>query len=197
MWPIAVAIVVGLAGYTYLRLAYSKPGKPHEPYADSLRRVESDKLKAAGWTRVDAPFEPMVDLPALDAEVQSLVIQPEPVEELRRLSAENWHLPIEYAALSTPARIAAGSDLTVHFQAELDQARAQIVSFDLFRKGADLVAIPRWEPYPAELMPRRPRAIGATVFPAAALPPGSYHVTFPALKQSSQWQLTVTAPPST
>ncbi|MFT3828894.1 MAG: hypothetical protein QM691_04220 [Opitutaceae bacterium] len=196
MWPIAVAILVSLAGYTYLRLAYAKPGKPHEPFAESRQRVESDRLKNAGWTRLDAAFEAGIEVPAADAAVQTLLIRPEAVEELRQLSAENWHLPIEYSALSAPAAAAAGAELDVHFQAELDQARAHIVGFDLYRKGADIVVLPRWEPYPEELTPRRPRVIGRIVIPAAALPAGQYRVTFLALRQSAQWQLTVAAPPA-
>ncbi|HLP01337.1 MAG TPA: hypothetical protein VK163_04875 [Opitutaceae bacterium] len=196
LWPIAVAILVSIAGYTYLRLAYAKPGKPHEPFAETRQRVESDRLRAAGWTRLEAPFEAEIEVPAADAAVQALLIRPEAVEELHQLSAENWHLPIEYSAVSAPATLAAGAALAVHLQAELDQARAHIVGFDIFRKGADVVALPRWEPYPEELTPRRPRATGTIVFPAAALPPGQYRVTLPALKQSAQWELTVAAPPS-
>lgn len=191
MWPVALAIVVCLAGYTYFRLAYAKPTKAHEPFADNRRRVESAQLGAAGWSRVDAAYEPVVELPAAAATVRSLVIRPAAAEDLHRLSAENWHLPIEYTTVAAPSQLAAGVDAVLHFQAELDQARAHIVGFDLYRKDADLVLLPRWEPYPEELVPRRPRITGRITLPAAALPPGPCRVTLPALRQSSQWDLVV------
>ncbi len=191
LWPVAVAIVISLAGYTYFRLAYAKTAKPHEPFADNQRRVESDKLKAAGWERTDAAYEAVVELPAAEAAVRALVIRPEAAENLHQLSTENWHLPVEYTALAAPARLAAGGNCTLHFQAELDQARAHIVDFDCYRKESDLVLLPRWEPYPEELTPRRPRTTGRITIPAATLPPGTYRVTLPALKQSSQWDLVV------
>ncbi len=194
MWPVAVAIVVCLAGYTYLRLAYAKPGKPHEPFVENQRRIESDKLAAAGWMHAEVAYEAMVEIPAAAAAVRTLIIRPEAVEELRGLSAENWHLPVEYTVLAVPASGTGGRDTSLSFQAELDQARAHIVAFDLYRKGNAVVLIPRWESYPEELTPRRPRASGNLTIPATALPAGTYQVTLPALRQSSQWDLVVAAP---
>lgn len=195
LWPIVVAIVVSIAGYTYLRLAHAKPAKPHEPYADHLRRTESEKFTAAGWVRAEAAFETVVEQPAANAPINTTAVGPDAVEELRRLSTETWHLPIEYSFVSAPAKLEVGAECTVHVQAELDQARAHIVAFDLFRKGTELVVLPRWEPYPAELTPRRPRTSGRLTIPAAALVPGRYRVTLPALKQSSQWLLEVPPTP--
>jgi len=194
LWPIAVAIVVSLAGYTYFRLAFAKPEKPHEPFAESRQRSESAKLKAAGWEWSEAAYETVVDLPAPAAAVHELPVRPAIAEELFRLSTENWHLPIEYTGVAAPSRTTAGAEYALHFQVELDQARAHIVSYDLYRKGADLVVIPRWEPYPPELTPRRPKTVGRLVVPAPALPAGHYRVTLLALKQSSQWELEVAAP---
>ena len=194
LWPIALAIVVCLAGYTYLRVAYAKPGKAHEPFAENRRRTESAKLQAAGWTWTEATYEALVELPAPEAEIHAAPVRPAIAEELRLLSSENWHLPIEYTAVSAAASSPAGAEYPVHFQVETDQARAHIVSFDLYRKGADLVLIPCWEPYPPELDPRRPKSAGRLVVPTQALPAGRYRATLLALKQSSQWDLELTAP---
>ena len=194
LWPIAVAIVVSLAGYTYFRLAFAKPENPHEPFAESRQRSESAKLKAAGWEWNEAAYEAVVELPVPAAAVRALPVRPALAEELFRLSTENWHLPIEYTAVAAPAHTTAGAEYALHFLVELDQARAHIVGYDLYRKDADLVVIPRWEPYPPELTPRRPKTGGRLVVPAGALPPGHYRVTLLALKQSSQWELEVSAP---
>ena len=191
LWPIAVAIVVSLAGYTYLRVAYAKPAKPHEPFAEHRQRAEFSRFEAAGWTHAATEFVPVVELPSLDATVRQQPARSAPTEELRQLSAENWHLPIEYTVVSAPTRQPANAAYTVHFRAELDQARAHIVGFDLFRKGTDLVALPRWEPLPGDLTPPRPRNAGRFTIPAGALPAGRYRVTLPALKQSSEWELVV------
>ena len=194
LWPIALAIVVCLAGYTYLRLAYAKPGKAHEPFADNRQRIESATLKAAGWEWTEATYEALVDLPEPEVAIRALPVRPAIAEELRLRSTENWNLPIEYTAISAAGQTTTGTDYAVHFQVELDQARAHIVSFDLYRKGADLLVLPRWEPYPPELTPRRPKGGGRLTVSTGTLPTGHYRVTLLALKQSSQWELEVTAP---
>ena len=191
LWPIAVAIVVALAGYTYLRLAYAKPGKPHEPFAEHRRNAGMEQLATHGWTHAEAEFEAIAELPPPLAPINTTQTAPAAVEELRGLATENWHLPIEYSALSAPAQAAPGSACAVHFQAELDQARVHIVGFDLFRRYAEIVALPRWEPFPAELTARRPRNSGRFTIPPSLLGPGRYRITLPALKQSSQWLLEV------
>ena len=193
LWPIAVAILVALVGYTYLRLAYAKPAKPHEPFAEHRQRAEFGRFAAAGWAHTAAEFEAVVELPALDAAVQQQPAPPGPAEELRQLATETWHLPIEYSVVAAPARHAAGADYTVHYQADLDQARAHIVGFDLFRKGDELVALPRWEQSPGALTQRRPRTTGRFTIPAGTLPTGRYRLTLPALKRSSQWAFVVEA----
>ena len=194
LWPIAIAIVVCLAGYTWVRLAYAKPGKPHEPFAESRQRYLSAKLESAGWRWSEASYEALVDLPAPEVAVRKLAVRPEPAGELFLLTTENWHLPIAYTVVAAPPRALPGADYAVHFQVELDQARAHIVSFDVYRKGADLVVVPRWEPYPPELTPRRPKLGGRLLIPASALPVGHSRVTLLALKQSSQWEFEVAAP---
>lgn len=194
LWPIALAIVVSLAGYTYLRLAYAKPGQAHEPFADNRRRAESAKLQAAGWTWTEATYEALVELPAPEVATHAVPVRPELAEELRLLATENWHLPIEYTVVSAAARSPTAADYAVHFQVEVDQARAHIVGFDLYRKEVDLLLIPRWEPYPPELAPRRPKPGGRLVVPAKSLPAGQYRATLLALKQSCQWELELTAP---
>jgi hypothetical protein len=192
MWPIALGIVVFIGGYTYVRLAYAKPGHAHEPFAESRRRADTDKLTAAGWTRSELDFEPVVEQLSADAPVKPVLIRPSAVDELQRLDTENWNLPIEYTVVSAPAKAAGG--LRLAFQASLDQARAQISGFTLFRKGGEVVLLPRWEPIPEELIPRRPVAGGRVAVPESALPPGRYSVILPAIRQSSTLELEVVAP---
>lgn len=196
LWPVAVAIVVCLAGYTYLRLAYAKPGRAHEPYAENLRRPQEKALAAAGWSRSTAAFADAIELPPIDAAMHAAALRPPAAEELRRLTSENWHLPIDYTVVSAPPRLDEGADLVIHIRAEVDQARVHIVDFDLFLKDGDIVAVPRWEPYPDELTPRSSGITGTITVPAAALAPGRHHFVLPALKQSIEWDLAVGPPPS-
>ncbi len=194
MWPIAVAIVVCLAGYTYVRLSFAKVARPHEPFAEGRQRALTEKLKANGWEQLEVRFE-TTDTPVPPSATTSLPVRPSPVEELFQLSTENWHLPIEYTALAVSASLPAAAEHLVHFSAALDQARVRLVGFDLYRRGADLVAVPRWEPHtPASASSAS--VSGRISIPAAALPTGRYTLFLPALKSTTQCEVGVAAAPA-
>ncbi len=188
LWPIAVAIVVCLAGYTYVRLSFAKAARPHEPFAEGRQRALTEKLKANGWEQLETRFETTATPAAGPRIATALPVRPQPVERLFHLSTENWHLPIEYTALAaTPAQSAATEHI-VHFSATLDQARVRLVGFDLFRHGADLVALPRWEPHaPGTATPAA--VSGRITIPAAALPTGRHTLSLPALKATAQCEI--------
>lgn len=196
LWPIAVAIIVCLAGYTYFRLSFAKPNKPHEPFAESRQRALTEKLKAAGWEQIEIRFETITAPPAAPIPTVNVPARPSPVDELHRLSAENWHLPIEYTVLAAPGAVPAGNEIVVQFSALLDQARVQIIGFDLFRRGTDLVTIPRWEPHHAAASSIQTTAVGRITIPAAALPPGAYRLSVPALKSTALCDLIVSETPA-
>lgn len=192
MWPIAVAIVVCLAGYTYVRLSFAKAARPHEPFAEGRQRALTEKLKANGWEQLEVRFEP-TDTPVPPFENTALPVRPPPVEQLFQLSTENWHLPIEYTALAVSASRPPATEHIVHFAAALDQARVRLLGFDLYRRGADLVAVPRWEPH----APTSVAAVsGRITIPAAALPPGRCTLFLPALKNTTQCEVGVADAPA-
>jgi hypothetical protein len=188
---IAVALVLGLAGYACLWHDRAKPDHGHDSPTESRPLIGAEKIASAGWTHAETAYEALVEQADTAAPVHSVQITTDGVEELRGLAADGWHLPIEYTAIAAPSHAAAGEDCAVHFQAVLEPGRTHIVGFDVYRKAADIVVLPRWETYPEELVPRRLSGYGRITIPATALPPGTYRVTFPALKQSSQWELVV------
>lgn len=193
MWPIVLAIIVSLAGYTYLRLAYAKQQKAHEPFADRQHRADQAQLEQAGWACIDATYH-AASAPTATAAAPVVAVsdQPELVAELRALTAENWILPIEYTALIVPAATANTEAGRIAVSASLDQARAQVSGFDLYRKDRELIAIPRWAPLTGAFSDARPTTAGTIAFPAGALPPGRYTITFPALKLSNRAEFVVT-----
>lgn len=193
MWPIVVAIVVCLVGYTYVRLNFAKQQRAHEPYADSQRRVGLAQLEAAGWQHLDIDYTATEAGPAGAAHVAVATTPglPETIAELRQLTNENWHFPIEYTAVESSAETKRGNPLTVAFTAELDRSRVQIVGFDLFRKDSTVLVLPRWTGLPTTTNQGAPQATGSLAIPTESIPPGTYTLILPALKQSSQWTVEI------
>jgi len=201
MAAVAVAIVAAMGLYTFFRLHYAKPGKPHEPYAESRTRTDEQRLTAAGWIHGEAAFEPLAELPeSAGAAARPLLQPPAAAGALAQLTPGAWILPVEYSRLAAPATLGADEPCTVPFQARLDHARAQIVGFDLYRKDGDVLVLPRWEQMPDGLVPRERPVSGRLVWPAGAVPAGQYRVTLLAVKESAQWDLAVVpgtpAPPA-
>lgn len=194
-WPmsgVVIAIVICLAGYTYVRLKYAKEDHGHEPFAKAYARRESEKLKAAGWVRFDAQWERDVEVPPANAPMQFGDARAPLWEELFKASTENFHLPIDFTRVSAPARIAVAEPLVVNFEAEIDGARVRIHSFDVYHKAGDLVFVPRWEQIPSEMVPADLKSRGRITLPAGKLAAGKYHVRLQALKRSSEFDVEVT-----
>jgi len=191
MAGVALAIIASLALYTFFRLHFAKPGKPHEPYVESRERTDQQRLAAAGWAHFEGDFEPLAELPDPRGTIRPMAQRPDAALDLSQLTPGAWILPVEYENLAAPAALAPGQSYTVHFQARLDRARAQIVGFDLYRKDSDVLVIPRWEQMPAGLVPREHPVSGRMLWPAGAVPAGRYRVTLLAVKESAQWDLEV------
>ncbi len=193
LWPIAIAIAVCLAGYTYVRLDFAKQQKAHEPFADSQRRADLAQLEAAGWQHTTAAFTPGPATAATGAAtaVASEPGRPDDLAELRKLSTENWHLPIEYTAISAPAEATAAAPYAVALAATLDRARLHLAGFDVFRKDSSVLLLPRWAPLASSFGAGNNQISGTIHLPAGCLPTGRHTITLPALKQSSRWTVDV------
>lgn len=193
MSTVAIVVVICLAGYTYVRLKFSKEGHGHEPFAQAYERRESAKLKAAGWERLDAHWERDVPVPAGSTPgLESADARSALWTALFEASTERFHLPIDYERVVAPATLATPEPLQIHLEAAIDQAPVQIHSFDVYHKGGDLVFVPRWQQIPRDQVPADFKTRGRITLPAGKLPPGHYRVRLQANRQASEWKLDVT-----
>lgn len=113
---IVLVIVVYIAGYTFINIAYRKPaGSAHEPYAESRERsLRTVQSTMNGWTRVACSLRPEnTDAPAEPASVTVLPL-PEPLD--RQLPAD---LPLIMPG--RPALHPAALRLTAPAQARADE----------------------------------------------------------------------------
>ena len=190
---IVVVVLTGIAVYTWLTLAFRKPGPPNEPWTDQRARAEKAMLAGAGWSTLDVPFEPVVELPESRGNVRLAAPMPI-VSLLRDQTLDPWHLPIEVSGSMAPAEWAAGRPYTAYLKLDLDTDRMQIGGFTTFRKGSHLILVPRWERVPGDLVARTRTAQGRLLFNPGDVPPGSYTVTVVAIKACAQWPLEVRGP---
>jgi hypothetical protein len=187
---VALVIVVGIALYTWISLAFRKPGPPNEPWIDQRARAEVGVLAEAGWSKSEVPFEPVVEFPASRGNVSLGQAMPI-VDLLRQTTLDPWHLPIEVTGSMAPTEWSAGQPYTAYLKLALDTDRMQIGGFTVFRKGAHVILVPRWERVPGDLIARSRTAGGRLLFNPGEVPPGEYTVTVVAIKSCATWRLSV------
>jgi hypothetical protein len=187
---VALVIVVGIALYTWITLEFRKPERPNEPWIDQRGRAELAVLEKAGWSKSEVPFEAVVEFPASRGNVSLGQAMPI-VDLLRQTTLDPWHLPIEVTASMAPAEWSDGQPYTAYLKLELDTDRRQIGGFTVFRKGAHLILVPRWERVPGDLLARSRIASGRLLFSPDDVPPGEYTVTVVAIKSCATWRLSV------
>lgn len=189
---VALAIVAGIGVYTWLTLAYRKPGPAYEPYEAGRERATLARLAEGGWSHFRAKWAAFDGSPPHDPRAAATASAEGVALELREWLRAVWHLPVDWPALAPAPTWEAEADYVVDFTLRPDGSNASLVGFDIYRRGTDIVVITRWEPAGVQLRPRTAPFSGRMHWPAAARPePGTYTVTLAALREARQWTLTV------
>ena len=189
-WVVA-AILVFVAGYTFLTLRYRKPGKPHEPYTEMLSRATTEKLQAAGWQRIPVDTRRPAEKPAVDA-ARAVIGRGGPGlgPELTEIFAEPPRLLATIDQVSAPASLRRGEQYSTYFTARLADLHGQMSDLSLYRKGSTLVLISTVEPLPGrDLRSRWNDSSYWFSFPTQSLPAGRYHVRLVAAGPAAAWSI--------
>jgi len=186
---IVLAIVIAIAGYSFLTLHYRKPGRAYEPYAEMKARANTGRLLAAGYQRIELPVErpatpaaqPNSAFPApggLPAELAATVVSPP-------------HLAQAIVAVSAPSVAMADAPYSVEFRCTAPDDAQQLGNVHLYLKRDSLVLAPNFERLPGGLETRT-RDVAATItLPAQTLKPGAYDVRLVGQGASRAWRLQV------
>jgi hypothetical protein len=186
---VVVAIVVFIAGYTFLRLHYGKRGPAFEPYHDLREQASVQRLLALGYRRIPVSLErPAEPLPAAR-------LAPLPAEILNALGglpAELDGALVAKPALpdsvnSVAAPRAAAAIYTLQFTCAQSDYSTQIRDAYLYRKERQLFLLPDFERIPGQLLARSKESTVLVSFPVQSLPPGRYHITVCGRRASRSW----------
>ena len=197
---VVLAILVFIAGYTFLRLHYGKRGRPFEPYEHQRERAAIGRLLALGYRRIpveiERPAEPLP--PGRLAPVQAEVVNALgglPAEIAGALAAPP-DLPASIADVTAPREAAAGA-YRLQFTCAQPDYRTQIRDLFLYRKDRQLFLLPDFEKMAGQLLARSKECVVLASFPTHDLTPGRYTVTLCGGRTSRSWTFVVkpAAPP--
>ena len=191
-WIVA-AIVVFVAGYTFVNLYFRKPGRAYRPYQDAQDRATTARLLAAGWQKLPVDTRRPAEKPAAD-DTPAAVTRDFPGigSDLEAKFAEKPKLLATIDRVVAPDTVARGRDYSAYFTASLVDLKVQMGEITLYRKGHELVLVPTTEPLPGkELKSRWNDSTYWVGFATATLPPGRYEMRVVARGPAAAWSFTV------
>jgi hypothetical protein len=193
-WVI-LAIVLGLAGYTYLTLRYRKPGPAYRPYQDTVNRVTVSRLLSSGYQRIALAVERPADTQrtsvVLGGFASATTARSGLPPELDRALVEKPLLAETITAVTAAAEISAVQPYRIQFSATLADHKRVISEAHLFRKKDSLVIVPVFAQIEGGLQARWLETTVLLTVPGTALPPGHYTATLIGAKGSRTWPLLV------
>ena len=186
---VVVAIVVFIAGYTYVNIRYRKPGPEYEPYADMKRRANTLRLLAAGYQCVRVPVERPADIRG----VRNAAF-PAPgglPADLSRTIVSRPLLPTEILSAHAPSTVGHGAPYVIEFRCVVPDHRQQLAGAELYVKGDRLLITPDFEILAAGLETRTRDTYVELTIPADTVKPGDYRVTLVGQRASRAWRVEV------
>jgi hypothetical protein len=192
---VVVAIVVFIAGYTFLRLHYGKRDRSFEPYHDLGERFTVEHLLAQGYHRIPVTIQrPAEPLPA-DR------LAPAPAEvldtlgglpaEIRGALAFPPTLPDAITLVTAPRAVAPAADYRLQFACAQPDNSTQIRDAYLYRKDQRLYLVPDFEKLTGQLLARSRDSTVLASFSTQGLAPGRYTLVLCGGRRSKSWSFVV------
>lgn len=189
---VVVAVVVFVAGYTFVNLRYRKPGPAFRPYEDMNRRATTVRLLEAGWQKLPAEVSRPLDRPGPGLHATPRRGEPGLGAGLAAAFAEAPVLAASVDRAVAPGSIARGEPYRIHFSASLADQHLQIGRIEALHRGGELVLIPALERLPGQnLLSRWADADYLATVPTDRLAPGTYTVRLAARGPALEWTLVV------
>jgi hypothetical protein len=192
---VVLAIVLGLAGYTYLTLRYRKPGPAYRPYQDTVNRVTVSRLLSSGYQRialaVERPADPQRTSVVLGGVANATTARSGLPPELDHALVEKPLLADTITSVTAGAEVSAALPYRIQFSATLADRKHVISEAHLFRKDDSLVILPVFEQIEGGLQARWLETTVLLTVPGNALPPGHYTATLIGSRGSRTWPLLV------
>jgi hypothetical protein len=192
---VAVAILACIVPYTWLTLAYRKPGPSYQPYEDSKQRANVMRLLDAGYQRITVDAERPAEPHELIRTMHALAtVTPAPGglnEGLAAALVESPQLPLSFSSVSASKETAAMLPYPMVFNCTLGDQKHQLGGAQVFVRGESVIIVPQFEPLDGDLTARTKESPVVITLPGGALKTGTYSVVLTGSEQSRQWTLNV------
>lgn len=189
---IALAILLIIGPYTFLRWHYRKPGPAFEPYHDLKDQANTQRLHSAGFHRITLDAEHPADASRQPAISTTTAAVPSGLPSTLASSlVETPVLPSDILWVNAAPETNTLFTYTIDFTCRTPDNKQQVSAAHLYSLEGEMFVIAQFEPLSGELRSRhRDTPVRLTV-PAGRLHPGTYHVTIVGEHSSKAWSLLV------
>jgi hypothetical protein len=194
---VVLAILLCIVPYTVITLAWRKPGRAYEPYADGLNRATTSRLLDAGYARFTVPVS---DGSLWAAQPGRATIAPAPAGipvDLATALIEQPVLPdaIDASQVSAAETHEFGSEgpLTYHIQflCPLPSDGITVAAADIYRREQAIIIVPVFGPEGENVQVNNGRSSVMLQLPRQILPPGTYTITIAGRTGGATWSVQV------
>lgn len=199
-WPmkwVVLAIVISLAGYTYVTLKYRKLNRPAQPVEDARERFVISRLRQAGYNRINVnaelPGDPASSLAGLTKPFAEIKDAPGGLPaELAETFAEKPRLPDSFGEVSTPASHTAMLPYFVQYVCLLPDNQKVFGETRVYAKENQIAIVTDFDRLDADLLARSKETAVRLPLPAGIFRSGqSYEITLVGQNTSKRWTLQV------
>lgn len=188
---IAVAILLVIVPYTFIRWHYRKPNRAFEPYADMKNQANTMRLLSAGFQRITLeatrPAEPL----AFSALAP---ISPAPgglPDILATSLVDPPLLPAEILTVAATQAVNAMFAYPIELTCTSPNQHQQLAGAHLYIRDQAIFIVPLLEKLDGDLLTRSRNSLVRLTVPAGALKPGHYDVTLLAAQNAKAWTLEI------
>ncbi len=190
-----LAIIVGIAVYTYLTLHYRKPEPAYRPYEDFTKRANIERLLNAGYRRIETAAERPADTVALlrsIGPVAAVANAPGGLPGgLAGTFVEPPRLPDTITSVSAPRQATALLPYPILFNCGVSNQKEQLGGSQVFIRSNTIVIVTQFESIAGGLQARTKDSTVTLIIPGGTLPLGHTIITLAANRGSKQWTVDV------
>jgi len=189
---IALAIVLLIGPYTYLRWHFRKPGPAFAPYHDFKERVDVKRLLPAGFQRITVEALRPADTLRLPGGAAAVAATTGGLPaDLGNTLVEQPRIPDEILTVTAAATANTLFAYLIEFTCTLPDNHQEPGDTRLYVRNDEIVVVPELDRLSGDLLSRnRENRIRLTV-PPGALKPGHYHATISGVRASKSWTFEV------
>jgi len=193
-WPlkwVALAVLLILGPYTFLRWHYRKPNPAFQPYHDIKDQANTLRLLSAGFQRISLTAERPADPLRIGNAAATKAAPGGLPASLAGTLVDVPLLPTQISSVTAAPETSTMFAYPLEFTCAFADNKQQLNGAYLYVREGEMIVVPNFEHLTGDLLARNRESFVRLTVPAGALKPGKYELTLVGERGSRAWSLMV------